>query len=133
MTHPYLSSGLNAVEERTCLIYKTEIRTAIFARRRRLNFSAHCVCHQLGPVAYAKHRHRTVDSSNIYPKCVFVIYRQRTAREDYTNDTLLFFASERILVVGDNLAVDAQLTHTTTDKLCRLRAEVEDYNFFLHI
>ena len=132
MTHPHLGAFFDFVEQRAGMVDICEIGAAVFSRRSRLDRSAECECHELRAVADAEHRHHGVDAGYVHFESVLVVDRQRAAREDNTDNTLLGFTTERILVIRNDFAINAQLAHTTADKLCRLRAEVEDYNLFLH-
>ncbi len=68
----------------------------------------------------------------VYFERAFVVHRQWAARQYYADDAFFGFAAEGILVVGYYFAVDVQLAYAATDKLCGLRAEVENHYFLLH-
>ncbi len=132
VTHPHLCALGDVLEERTGMVDIGQACAAVLTRRRRLDGAAVAVRHELGAIADTQHRNCLIDFSDIDTVGVLVVHRQRTARENHTDDTVLGFTAEGILVVGDNLAVNIQLTHTTPDELGRLRAEIEDNNLLLH-
>ena len=132
MAHPYLCSRFNSFEEGAGGVYLSKVGASVFARRRRFYFSAEFLSRELSSVAYAEYRKAADEFVKVEFESAFVVYRQRAARQDDTDNAFLGFAAERELVVGDNFAVDRQFADAAANQLSGLRTEVEDYYFLRH-
>ncbi len=133
VAHPYLRAGLNAVEERAVGGDVLKMCAYILAARHRLYLTSVFKCHKLGAIADSKHGYGGKNGVEIDVGRVFGIYTQRAAREYDADDTLGGFPPVRVLVVGDDFAVDAQFADTASDELGGLRPEIKNDNLLLHL
>ncbi len=66
----------------------------------------------------------------VYLECFLVVDGVGTSAQDHSYDRWVILGE---LVVGQNLTKGVQLAHAATYELGRLRTEVEDDDFLLHI
>src|SRR5690606_22672790 len=97
----------------------------------RLDLAPERIDEDVEPVADAEDRDAELEVLRIRPRRAVFVDRGRTAREDHAHGRGLANALKR-RVAGQDLRVDAELSHATGDELRDLRSEVDDDEGLVH-
>ena len=118
-------------EDRRVLV-DADQRVAIFPLRRRCDFSAERIRHELHPVADAQYGNAGVVHRRFAARRSCVGHTLRPARQ-HDADRLPRADVRDGSVVRQDFGVDRQLAQTARDQLRELRAEIQnDYGLMLH-
>ena len=81
-------------------------------------------------IADAQHWDTTNELREIDLKGLRVMHREGRSRKDNTDNRFITYWE---LVIRQNFAESVEFAHATADKLCRLRTEIQNDDFLLHI
>ena len=119
---------VESLEERVAEVYRGEVGAAILAAAGRLHFAAEHVAHELCAVTYTEDGHTASELAEVHLESLGVIDAVGAACQYDADDVGI---ADRELVVGQYLAEGIELAQAACNKLCRLRAEVQNDNFLL--
>ena len=125
VAHPHLVRLLKPLVQQTAV--NSHVSATIFTVTRVSHRAAQRMRHSLETITNAKNRNIEIKNPGIKRWCTLGIDRRRAARKNQGSRVFSFNILSGCCV-GNNLRINPGFTHTARNKLCILRAEINNKN-----